>query len=178
MRKLFLHIANLASVLLPQTRCFAVRRWLYRLGGADIAPGVMISGTARIHYPNVSVAAHAWIGPGVQLVASHGGRIAIGEHVGIGPGAMFSTGTHEIGATWRRCGPGRSEPVSIGDGSWIGTRATFVAGSGVGRSCVVAAGAVVTKMFPDNVLIAGVPAKVVRTLADSSPVSDAAPPTG
>jgi acetyltransferase-like isoleucine patch superfamily enzyme len=55
-------------------------------------------------------------------------------------------------------------PVRIGDGTWLGNRAMVLPGVTIGRRVVVAAGAVVTKDVPDDVLVAGNPARVVRTL--------------
>ena len=55
---------------------------------------------------------------------------------------------------------------TIGDGSLIGIQAVILNGATIGRNCIVGAGSVVTegKAFPDNSLIIGSPAKVVRTL--------------
>ena len=53
--------------------------------------------------------------------------------------------------------------VEIGENCWIGSKVTFVDGSKIGNGCVVAAGSVVTKSFGDNVIIAGVPAKIIKT---------------
>ncbi len=52
--------------------------------------------------------------------------------------------------------------IKIGSNCWIGAKVTILDGVTVGNNCVVAAGAVVTKSFPDNVVIAGVPAKILR----------------
>lgn len=52
--------------------------------------------------------------------------------------------------------------IKIGNNCWIGAGAVFLDGASLGNGCVVAANAVVTKEFPDNVVIAGVPAKVLR----------------
>jgi carbonic anhydrase/acetyltransferase-like protein (isoleucine patch superfamily) len=59
---------------------------------------------------------------------------------------------------------------TIGDGSLIGIQAVVLNGAKIGRNCIVGAGSVVTegKEFPDNSLIIGAPAKVVRTLDDAS----------
>jgi carbonic anhydrase/acetyltransferase-like protein (isoleucine patch superfamily) len=56
---------------------------------------------------------------------------------------------------------------SIGDGSLIGIQAVVLNGAKIGRNCLVGAGAVVTegKAFPDNSLILGAPAKVVREIS-------------
>jgi carbonic anhydrase/acetyltransferase-like protein (isoleucine patch superfamily) len=55
---------------------------------------------------------------------------------------------------------------TIGDGSLIGIQAIVLNGAKIGRNCLVGAGALVTegKQFPDNALIVGAPAKVIRTL--------------
>jgi carbonic anhydrase/acetyltransferase-like protein (isoleucine patch superfamily) len=55
---------------------------------------------------------------------------------------------------------------TVGDGTLIGIQAVVLNGAKIGRNCIVGAGSVVTegKEFPDNSLIIGAPAKVVRTL--------------
>jgi maltose O-acetyltransferase len=55
-------------------------------------------------------------------------------------------------------------PVTIGNDVWIGGNCTILPGVTIGNNVVVAAGAVVTKDVPDNCLVAGVPAKVIRKL--------------
>ena len=56
-------------------------------------------------------------------------------------------------------------PVRIGDGSWLGARAMVLPGVTIGKRVVVAAGSVVTRDVPDDVLVAGNPARVVRPLS-------------
>ena len=58
----------------------------------------------------------------------------------------------------------KKDKITIGDNCWIATGAIITAGVSLGNHVVVAAGAVVTKSFPDNVLIAGVPARIVKQL--------------
>src|SRR4030095_1808487 len=59
---------------------------------------------------------------------------------------------------------------TLGDGSLIGIQSVILNGAKIGRNCIVGAGSVVTegKEFPDNSLIIGSPAKVVRTLDDAA----------
>lgn len=52
--------------------------------------------------------------------------------------------------------------IKIGTGCWIGAKATILDGTMIGNHVVVAAGAVVTGCFPDNVVIGGVPAKIIK----------------
>ncbi len=56
-------------------------------------------------------------------------------------------------------------PVRIGDGTWLGTRAMVLPGVTIGKRVLVAAGSVVTRDVPDDVLVAGNPARVVRALS-------------
>lgn len=51
--------------------------------------------------------------------------------------------------------------ITVGNNCWIGAGAVFLDGSGIGNGCIVAANSVVTKNFPDNVILAGVPAKII-----------------
>lgn len=55
-------------------------------------------------------------------------------------------------------------PIRIEKGVWIGAHVTVLAGVTIGRNAVVAAGAVVTKDVPENTIVGGVPAKVIRSI--------------
>lgn len=54
------------------------------------------------------------------------------------------------------------EGIEVGDNCWIGSGVVFLDGARVGNGCVIAANAVVTKQFPDNVIIGGIPAKIIK----------------
>lgn len=56
------------------------------------------------------------------------------------------------------------KPILIGDNTWIGWNVTILKGTIIGKNCIVAAGSVLTgsKTFPDNSIIAGNPAKVIK----------------
>ncbi|MHA7220432.1 DapH/DapD/GlmU-related protein [Arthrobacter sp. MDT1-48-3] len=57
-------------------------------------------------------------------------------------------------------------PIVLGANVWIGANATILPGVTIGRNAVVAAAAVVTKDVPDNAIVVGSPAKVVRYVSD------------
>jgi len=52
--------------------------------------------------------------------------------------------------------------IEVGDNCWIGSGVVFLDGAKVGSGCVIAANAVVTKEFPENTIIGGVPAKIIK----------------
>ncbi|MBB6343864.1 DapH/DapD/GlmU-related protein [Nonomuraea muscovyensis] len=103
------------------------------------------------------------IGRGSHIVAHQ--SIEIGDDVFTGPYVYITDQNHvyddpdvPIGRQWPR-----NAPVSIGAGSWLGAGAIVLPGTRLGRQCVVAGGAVVRGEFPDHSVVAGVPAKVVRS---------------
>ncbi len=53
--------------------------------------------------------------------------------------------------------------IKIGNNCWIGAKVTILDGTVIGNGCIVAAGAVVTGVFPDNTIIGGVPAKILKS---------------
>jgi acetyltransferase-like isoleucine patch superfamily enzyme len=71
---------------------------------------------------------------------------------------------HEIDGTGRIDEEGcAARPVTIGDDVWLGARAIIVRGVTVGEGAVVGAGAVVSKDVPARAVVAGVPARVIRS---------------
>jgi maltose O-acetyltransferase len=93
------------------------------------------------------------------------GHVSIGKRCAIGMGAAFISSTHELGDHTRRAGPLKFEPIRVGDGCWIGSRAMILPGVTIGDGVVVAAGAVVREDCAPNTLYAGVPARAIRELS-------------
>ena len=94
-------------------------------------------------------------------------RVEIGKNVFIAPGVVISAATHPLDAQRRVSRHFQSHPIVIKDCAWIGANATILAGVTIGKNAVVAAGAVVTKDVPDNRLVGGVPAKVIKEIPQS-----------
>lgn len=91
--------------------------------------------------------------------------ITIGNGTLIGPQVGIYAVTHPLDAVERASGREWGEAVTIGKNCWIGGHATINPGVTLGDNTVVGSGAVVTKSFPQgNVLLAGVPARVIREL--------------
>ena len=86
------------------------------------------------------------------------GGLSIGNNVSISPEVHLITAEHDLNdASFSYI----TAPIELGDFVWIGTRAIVLPGVRLGKGCVVAAGAVVTKSFPDHSVIGGVPAKII-----------------
>ncbi len=92
------------------------------------------------------------------------GGIEIGDDVLIGQQVVIATLNHDLAPEKR--GNMIPKPVKIGDKVWIGAHATILAGVTIGEGAVVAAGAVVTKDVPPRVVVAGVPAKIIKKIED------------
>lgn len=79
------------------------------------------------------------------------------------PNTVISTVNHPMNARDRREKISIVSSVTIGDDVWIGAQCTILPGVSIGDRAVIAAGAVVTKDVPADGVVAGVPAKVIRT---------------
>jgi acetyltransferase-like isoleucine patch superfamily enzyme len=95
------------------------------------------------------------------------GGVDIGDRVMIGPNVNIITAGHPVDPAQRRAYV-EAKPIVIASNVWIATAATILGGVTVGENSVVAAGAVVTKDVPANSLVAGVPARVIRSLEGSA----------
>lgn len=91
-------------------------------------------------------------------------EVSIGENCSVGPQVGIYTATHPLDAAQRAGNLEYAKKIAIGNNCWIGGHAVINPGVTLGNNVVVASGAVVTKSFGDNVLIAGVPAKVIKSI--------------
>lgn len=121
------------------------------------------------------------------IVARHGGRIDIGENTGISGSTIYAMQHIEIGRNVliggnckivdndfhpllvekriprQKVEDIKKAPIHIGDGCFIGANSIILKGTVLGKNCVVGAGSVVSGKFPDNVIIAGNPARVIKS---------------
>ncbi|MBU2950766.1 sugar O-acetyltransferase [Tamlana agarivorans] len=91
-------------------------------------------------------------------------EVTIGDNCMFGPHVQIYTATHPLEFKARNSGKELGKSVSIGDNVWIGGNATICPGISIGNNVVIGSGAVVTKNFPANVVIAGNPAKIIKTI--------------
>ena len=88
--------------------------------------------------------------------------VTIGDDCFIGPNVSIYTACHSTDPVERNSRREWAEPVVIGNNVWIGGSVTILPGVTIGNNVTVGAGAVVTRDVPDNVVVAGNPAKVIR----------------
>ncbi len=91
-------------------------------------------------------------------------EIRIGDNCFIAPGVHIYTATHPLDPNERSSGVEYGKPVKIGNNVWIGGRAVINPGVTIGDNVVIASGAVVTKDVPDNVVVGGNPAKIIKPI--------------
>lgn len=94
------------------------------------------------------------------------GPVTIGSHVNLAQGITVTALNHNFADNDKRIDEQgvSTKAVVIGDDVWIGANAVILPGVTIGRHVVVAAGAVVTKDIPDGCVVAGVPAKIIKTI--------------
>ena len=109
---------------------------------------------------NIKVGRHVFINSACCFQDQ--GGIEIGDNVQIGHQTVIATLNHDLNPEkrWNML----PAPVKIGNNVWIGSHATILSGVTVGDNAVIAAGAVVTKDVPANTVVAGVPARVIKTI--------------
>lgn len=111
---------------------------------------------------NIKLGKDFFANSGLTIV--EGGRVFIGDKCIIGPNVSIYTTNHSVDPVKRFNGGVELKDVEIGDNVWIGGSVVICPGVHIGNNSVVAAGSVVTKNFGDNVMIGGVPAKVIKKI--------------
>jgi acetyltransferase-like isoleucine patch superfamily enzyme len=118
---------------------------------------------ARSTSAKVEIGQNTWINNGFSAI-SNGGSISIGQDCHIGHDVfIIDSDFHLLDPNKRNVDPG-SQPVCIGNNVFIGSQVTILKNTHIGDGSVVAASAVVSGTFTARSLIAGNPAKLIRTL--------------
>ena len=156
----------------------AARRITFRLNTAYYVPaevrallselfGYEVPASLRVFPPfytdfgkNITVGENVFINACCHF-QDHGG-VVIGDGCQIGHNVVFATLNHGLSPEDRK--NTYPAPIVLGKNVWVGSNSTILQGVTIGDNAVVAAGAVVTKDVPANVVVGGVPAKIIKKI--------------
>ena len=142
-----------------------IRTLLTEITGRAIDKTVTVFTPLHINYGR-----HTQIGKNVFInfdcVFLDLGGITIDDNVQLAPKVSLLSEGHPIEPSRRHSLI--PKPIHIRKNAWIGAGATILQGVTIGENAVVAAGAIVTKDVPDNVIVGGIPAKIIKTLNDDT----------
>ena len=143
------------------TEAETIRSFLSQITGTEIDQTVTVFTPLHINYGK-----HTKIGKNVFInfdcVFLDLGGITIEDNVLIAPKVSLLTEGHPTSITDRHSLI--PKPIHIKKNAWIGANATILQGVTIGENAIVAAGSVVSKDVPDNVVVGGIPAKILKTI--------------
>lgn len=140
-----------------------IRELFSELIGKEVGEGFGLFPPFNADYGlNITVGKNVFINSGCCFQDQ--GGIEIGDNVLIGQQVVIATINHDLNPQKRASM--RMAPVKIGNNVWIGAHATILSGVTVGDGAVIAAGAVVTKDVPENTVVGGVPAKILKQIEE------------
>lgn len=163
-RRFFLKLVN---VFLCGTHFFPIKRALLRLSGIRVGRNTKVVGPI-FSSAGLEIGEDCWIGRNLDVNGN--GKVMIGNRCDLAPDVMFLTGSHQIGDMTRRAGEGESYVIHVKDGCWIGARATILGNTAIGPGSVVGACSMVNRDISENVLAAGIPAKMISGIPDPKQV--------
>lgn len=169
-RKILIHIVGTVqkSFLGDDAIGIKLRMAILRIVGVKAEAGAKILGGTDIPGGGLTLGRNVFVNR--RCYFDLYGNVTLADNAAIGHGVTFITTRHPVGPSKDRAsfhnGAHRSRgDISVGEGVWIGANATILPGVTIGNGAVVAAGAVVSKNVEPNSLVAGVPAKVIKTLS-------------
>ena len=138
-----------------------VREYLRQITASEVDDTVRVFPPFNINYGRrTTFGKGSFVNFGCTFLAL--GGITIEEGVFIAPHVVLATEFHPEDPETRHSL--LTKPIIIRRNAWIGANATILAGVTIGENAIVAAGAVVSKDVPDNTIVGGVPAKVIREI--------------
>ncbi|SHM18384.1 DapH/DapD/GlmU-related protein [Chitinophaga sp. CF418] len=151
----------LSPALNAATDIDEVRRILSEIIGSPLDDSTTIFAPFHTNFGRfINIGKHVFINHACSFLDM--GGISLEDHVLIGPKVNLITENHPLDPANRRgmlC-----KPILIKRNAWIGAGATILPGVTVGENAVVAAGAVVSRDIPDNTVVAGIPAKIIKQI--------------
>lgn len=138
-----------------------VRSLLSQITGTEIDESVAVFTPLYLNYgKNIKIGKNVFIN--FDCVFLDLGGITIEDNVLIAPKVSLLSEGHPLEPENRHALV--PKPIHIKKNAWIGAGATILQGVTIGENAVVASGAVVSKDVPDNVIVGGIPAKIIKTI--------------
>jgi len=138
-----------------------VRSLLSQITGTEIDESVAVFTPLYLNYgKNIKIGKNVFIN--FDCVFLDLGGITIEDNVLIAPKVSLLSEGHPLEPETRHALV--PKPIHIKKNAWIGAGATILQGVTIGENAVVASGAVVSKDVPDNVIVGGIPAKIIKTI--------------
>lgn len=162
-RRIKLNVAiYIVNHMLAGTRTyfFEIKRRLLVWAGWTIGKRTKIVGPIYVT-SDLEIGEDTWVGRNFMCTGS--GKVSIGSCCDIAPYVMCVTGSHLVGGKRRRAGEGYVGKISIGNGNWLCARCTILPNVSIGNGNIIAAGALVRENVGDDKLVAGVPARKIKT---------------
>ncbi|WP_430790431.1 acyltransferase [Virgibacillus flavescens] len=165
-RDLPIHLINLITALLPnhlitnRIRGGLMRPFFGKCGKRlQIGKGVIINNPGGLTFGNDCYISH-------YCYVQAKGIVELDDNVIIGPMSVIASSNH-VFKNGVATNKGSNAPITIGKGTWCGGHVVITSGVNISRSVVVAAGTVITKDVDSNLIIGGVPAKVLKSIIPS-----------
>ena len=138
-----------------------VREYLRQITASEVDDTVRVFPPFNINYGRrTTFGKGSFVNFGCTFLAL--GGITIEEGVFIAPHCVLATEYHPEDPAHRH--ELRTKPIVVKRNAWLGADVKVLAGVTIGENAIVAAGSVVTKDVPDNMIVAGSPAKVIRPI--------------
>ena len=125
-----------------------------------------IPNNVEIFYPitfvgNIIIGENTYLMKNCELITGEDSTITIGDNCAIARNVTIRSLTHIKGKKLYRLKNLREKSITIGNDCWIGANVFIKEGIEIGNNCIIGANSVVTKSFPENSIIAGIPARLI-----------------
>ncbi|MGT2832259.1 sugar O-acetyltransferase [Streptococcus halotolerans] len=117
------------------------------------------------HGNRIRFGKHFYANTGLTILDEH--HVTFGDNVFLAPHVSIYTAGHPIDAFVRNTELEYAKPVTLGSNIWVGGNVVINPGVTIGDNVVIGSGSVVTKDIPSNVVAAGNPCRVIRSITDA-----------